>query len=123
MAVAPSLRISTRSIANMGNECSKIHEAGTVIRLHRGQNLSTPVEQYQRGGDAESTQVHVGGSNREVLGEVVGVVLRPGIDRQDADQVADVLEAGVEQILSLVGSTAATGNRLGERSGYRSLER
>ena len=84
------------------HEGREVHETGTVVRLHRGQHLPPSVEQHQGRRDAKPAQVDVGGTDREVLGQVVGVVLSAGVDRQNPDQVTDVLEPGIEQIVAFV---------------------
>ena len=85
-----------------GNQGGKVHETRTVVGLRGGQDLPPAVQQDQRGRDAEPAQINVGGADRVVLGQVIGVVFRAGVDGEHADQVANVPEPGVEQGLPVV---------------------
>ena len=82
-----------------GHQGGHIDEAGAIVGLRRGGDLTLAVEQHQGGGDPQTAQIDVGGAGGEVLGQVVRVVLRAVVDGQHPHQIADVLGGLVAQVL------------------------
>ena len=83
-------------------QAREVHETETVVGLRGGKHLPPAVHEHQRGGDAQSAQIDVGRAHRVVLRQVVGIVLRARVDREDPHHVANVLEPRVRQVRPFV---------------------
>ena len=102
MAAAPSLRISTRSTASMGTRAARSTklEPSSVCAADRTCRL--PLSKTSVDATPSPAQIDVGGTDSEVLRQIVRVVFRACVDCQDADEVANVPEPGIQQRLVIV---------------------
>ena len=80
-----------------------IDKVVAAVRGHGAVHLAAGVEQHQGGIHAQAAQVDIRRARASVLGERVGVVLRPRVDGHPLDDVADLVDAQIGDVLEADG--------------------